>query len=118
MRISDWSSDVCSSDLGFEQAQRIKAAADREATVIKAEADRAADILPGQGEGIRTEILNKAYGQDTEFFNFYRTMQDYTAALDSESTYMVLSADSEILRCFQEELGRASYRESGYDDVW
>lgn len=90
---------------GFEQAQRITAAADREATVIKAEARREADILRGQGEGRRTEILNEAYGQDAEFFNFYRTMQAYTAALGAESTYMVLSPDSEFFSFFNEAQG-------------
>jgi membrane protease subunit HflC len=90
---------------GFEQAQRITAAADREATVIKAEAVREADILRGQGEGRRTEILNNAYGQDPEFFNFYRTMQAYTAALGAESTYMVLSPDSEFFSFFNEAQG-------------
>src|SRR3546814_19257109 len=69
---------------GFEQAQRITAAADREATVIKAEADREASILRGQGEGRRTEILNEAYGQDPQFFDFYRSLQAYSAALDAE----------------------------------
>ena len=90
---------------GFEQAQRITAAADREATVIKAEARREADILRGQGEGRRTEVLNNAYGQDPEFFNFYRTMQAYTAALGAESTYMVLSPDSEFFSFFNEAQG-------------
>jgi membrane protease subunit HflC len=90
---------------GFEQAQRITAAADREATVIKAEAEREANILRGQGEGTRTEILNKAYGQDAEFFNFYRTMQAYSAALGPDSTYMVLSPDSEFFSFFNEAQG-------------
>lgn len=87
---------------GFEQAQRITAAADREATVIKAEARRQADILRGQGEGLRTEILNNAYGQDPDFFNFYRSMQAYTASLGAESTYMVLSPDSEFFSFFNQ----------------
>lgn len=92
---------------GFEQAQRITAAADREATVIRAEAEREADILRGQGEGLRTEILNDAYGQDPNFFNFYRTMQAYTAALDTQSTYMVLSPNSEFFSFFDESQGSA-----------
>jgi len=90
---------------GFEQAQRITAAADREATVIKAEAEREANILRGHGEGTRTEILNNAYGQDPEFFNFYRTMQAYSAALGPDSTYMVLSPDSEFFSFFNEAQG-------------
>jgi modulator of FtsH protease HflC len=90
---------------GFEQAQRITAAADREATVIRAEADRESSILRGQGEARRTNILNDAYGRDPEFFNFYRTMQAYSAALGAESTYMVLSPDSEFFSFFNEAQG-------------
>jgi len=87
---------------GYEQAQRITAAADREATVIRAEAEREASILRGQGEGRRTEILNNAYGQDPAFFNFYRSMQAYSESLDSDSTYMVLSPDSEFFSFFNQ----------------
>ncbi|MFQ6018581.1 MAG: protease modulator HflC [Kiloniellaceae bacterium] len=85
---------------GFEQAQRIRAGADREATVIRAEAKRESDIQRGQGEAARTRVLNDAYGQDTGFFNFYRSMQAYERALTAESTYMVLSPDSEFFDFF------------------
>ena len=87
---------------GFEQSERIKAAADREATVIRAEAKRQSEILRGQGEGRRTEILNGAYGQDPDFFNFYRSMQAYSASLGADSTYMVLSPDSEFFSFFNQ----------------
>ena len=93
---------------GFEQAQRITAAADREATVIRAEAQRESSILRGQGEGLRTQILNEAYGQDPDFFNFYRTMQAYTEALDSQSTYMVLSPESEFFSFFGAAAGNSA----------
>lgn len=85
---------------GFEQAQRIRSTADRESTVIRAEAKREAEIERGKGEGARTRTLNDAYGQDAEFFNFYRSMQAYTGALTSESTFMVLSPDSEFFDFF------------------
>ena len=84
---------------GFEQAQRIKAGADREATVIRAEAEREAEILRGEGEGERTRILNDAYGQDADFFSFYRSMQAYERSL-AKGTYMVLSPDSEFFSYF------------------
>ena len=86
---------------GFEQAQRIRAGADREATVIRAEAEREAEILRGQGEGERTRILNDAYGQDTGFFRFYRSMQAYEKSL-TEGTYLVLSPDGEFSGFFDE----------------
>ena len=84
---------------GFELAQRVRATADREATVITAEATREAEILRGLGEGERTRILNDAYGQDADFFNFYRSMQAYEVAF-SDGTYMVLSPDSEFFDFF------------------
>ncbi|GAB4232288.1 MAG: protease modulator HflC [Kiloniellaceae bacterium] len=87
---------------GFEQSERIKASADREATVIRAEARRQSEILRGQGEGRRTEILNNAYGQDPDFFNFYRSMQAYSASLGADTTYMVLSPDSEFFSFFNQ----------------
>ena len=86
---------------GFEMAQRIKAGADREATVIRAEAEREAEILRGEGEGERTRILNAAYGTDPDFFSFYRSMQAYERAF-GEGTYMVLSPDSEFFRFFRQ----------------
>ena len=85
---------------GFEQAQRIRASADREATVILAEAEKEAEIERGRGEGMRTSILNDAYGRDTGFFNFYRSMQAYEGALSGKSTFMVLSPDSEFFDFF------------------
>jgi membrane protease subunit HflC len=85
---------------GFEQSQRIRAGADREATVIVAEAKREAEIERGRGEATRTRVLNNAYGQDQDFFNFYRSMQAYAAALSGDSTYMVLSPDSEFFDFF------------------
>ena len=85
---------------GFEQAQRIRATADREATVIRAEAEREAEIERGKGEGLRTQILNDAFGRDQEFFNFYRSMQAYEGSLSGQSTYMVLSPDSEFFDFF------------------
>ncbi len=90
---------------GFEQSQRIRAGADREATVILAEAKRESEIERGAGEAIRTQVLNDAFGQDEGFFNFYRSMQAYEAALTSESTYMVLSPDSEFFDFFS-SIGR------------
>ena len=85
---------------GFEQSERIKAGADREATVIRAEAEREAEILRGEGEGERTRILNDAYGQDENFFNFYRSMQAYDQALRA-GTYMVISPDGEFADFFE-----------------
>ncbi len=93
---------------GFELSQRIRAGADREATVIVAEAEREAEIERGRGEAFRTRVLNDAFGQDQDFFNFYRSMQAYEASLSGESTYMVLSPDSEFFDFFNSVEKRAA----------
>lgn len=87
---------------GQEQFQRITASADREATVIRAEAQRDADILRGEGEGERTRLLNEAFGQDAEFFDFYRSMQAYSEAIRGENSMLVLPPDNDFFRFFNE----------------
>ncbi|WP_119165097.1 protease modulator HflC [Algihabitans albus] len=87
---------------GQEQFQRITASADREATVIRAEAQRDSDILRGEGEGERTRLLNDAFGQDAEFFDFYRSMQAYTDAIRGENSMIVMPPDNDFFRFFNQ----------------
>ena len=84
---------------GEEQKLKIQAIADKDRTIIIAEAQRQSEILRGQGEGERNQILGEAFGQDQEFFDFYRSMEAYGEAL-GEGTTMVLSPDSEFFRFF------------------
>ena len=84
---------------GEEQKLKIQAVADKDRTIIIAEAQRQSEILRGQGEGVRNQILGEAFGQDPEFFDFYRSMEAYGEAL-GEGTTMVLSPDSEFFRFF------------------
>ena len=84
---------------GEEQKLKIQAFADKERTIIIAEAQRTLEILRGQGEGERNRILGEAFGQDPEFFDFYRSMEAYGKAF-SEGTTMVLSPDSDFFRYF------------------
>lgn len=92
---------------GAEIAQSIKARAEREVTVITAEATREADILRGEGDAEKTRILGDAYGQDPDFFAFYRSMQAYQEALPGNNTSVVLSPNSEFFRFFLQSGGVA-----------
>lgn len=85
---------------GAEQAQTIRARADRDSTIIVAEANATADKLRGQGEAERNQIFAQAYGQDKDFFDFYRSMQAYESALTKEDTRLVVSPTSEFFRFF------------------
>jgi membrane protease subunit HflC len=90
---------------GAEEAQKIRADADRQKTVLLAEARKQADILRGEGDAIRNRVYADAYQQDTEFFAFYRTMQAYRNSLGEANTSMVLSPDSDFFRYFGTEAG-------------
>jgi len=92
---------------GSEISQRIKARAEREATVLTAEATREAEILHGEGDAEKTKILGDAYGQDPDFFAFYRSMQAYRDALPGNNTSVVLSPNSEFFRYFLQTQGSA-----------
>ncbi len=89
---------------GEQQKATIQAEADRERTVIIADANRLSQIQRGQGDAERTRVLNEAYGRDPAFFDFYRSLEAYTALGIGGST-MVLSPDSEFFRYFLTEKG-------------
>jgi modulator of FtsH protease HflC len=85
---------------GQEQAQSLRAIADRQAVEIVAAATRDAEIIRGTGDAERNRLFAAAYGQNAEFFEFYRSMEAYRTALTGTGTTMVLSPDSEFFRYF------------------
>ena len=91
---------------GAEIKAKIQAKADKDRTVILADAEKSAQILRGQGEGIRTDTLNTAFGQDPEFFEFYRTMEAYDNAF-GDGTTMVLNPKSDFFRFFGDISGKS-----------
>src|SRR5690606_39309042 len=66
---------------GQEQAQSLRAIADRQAVEIVAAATRDSEIIRGTGDAERNRLFAAAYGQDQEFFEFFRSMEAYRNAL-------------------------------------
>ena len=85
---------------GAEMAVTITSTADKEVTVILAEAQKQSEIMKGEGDGQRNNIFADAFGQDPEFFAFYRSMQAYGKAFNAGETSMILSPDSEFFKFF------------------
>ena len=85
---------------GDEASQRIRSRADKERTILLANAKRESEILRGQGDALAVKIFADAFGQDEDFFAFYRSMQAYGLALGADDTTLVLSPDSEFFRFF------------------
>jgi membrane protease subunit HflC len=85
---------------GRESAERIRADADRQAQVILAEAERDGQRLRGEGDARSTEIYAAAYGEDEEFYAFYRSLQAYGNAFGNSSDVMVLDPSSSFFDYF------------------
>ncbi|MDD4906477.1 MAG: protease modulator HflC [Methylobacter tundripaludum] len=87
---------------GSEAAERIRADADRQRVVTMANAFRDSEMLRGEGDAKSAEIYAKAYGADTEFFTFYRSLNAYKKTFTS-SSMMVLDPDSDFFRYFKQQ---------------
>jgi membrane protease subunit HflC len=92
---------------GEEASRRIRANADRQVTVLKAEATGESERIRGAGDSEKNRVFADAFGQDPDFFAFYRSMQAYEGALQSGDTRLLLSPDSEFFQYFKNAFGRA-----------
>jgi membrane protease subunit HflC len=93
---------------GSEQAQKITAKADRDVVVLRASAQQQADQVRGQGDAERNRIFAEAYGQDPDFFTFYRSMQAYDASFKGRDTRFVTAPTSDFFRYFGNAAGKAT----------
>ena len=90
---------------GEEEAQKIRADAEKTRTVIVAEAAREAQENRGRGDSEAIDIYAESFGQDPEFFSFYRSMEAYQKSIGESQTSMVLAPDSEFFKFFKNKLG-------------
>ena len=86
---------------GDKEAQRIRADADKQRRVIIAEAQRQAEMLRGEGEAQAQNLYNKAYTQDSGFFDFYRSLQAMQKGLAPDTTTYVGPPSSNLFRLFE-----------------
>lgn len=87
---------------GAETAERIRADADRQREIILANAFKTAETLRGEGDATTTAIYADAFGQDEEFFNFYRRMNAYKETFGEAEDLIVLDPSSDFFRYFKE----------------
>ena len=90
---------------GEEEAQKIRADAEKTRTVIISEAQREAQETRGAGDGKAIEIYADSFGQDADFFAFYRSMEAYRKSMNNNDTSLVLSPDSTFFRFFKDKNG-------------
>ena len=88
---------------GREAAERIRSDADRQVQVIVAEAERDGQRIRGEGDAVATNTYAQAYGQDEEFYAFYRSLQAYRSAFGGNRDTMVLDPSSEFFDYFGQD---------------
>jgi len=90
---------------GEEEAERIRADADRQRTIILAEAYRDAERIRGEGDAVAAETYANAYSQNPDFYSFYRSMSAYRQSIGGQQDVLVLSPDSEFFQFLQVQTG-------------
>jgi membrane protease subunit HflC len=97
--------------LGGAESEKIRADADRQRQVVLADAYRAAQTIKGEGDAKASAIYAGAFGQNAEFYKFYRSLEAYRATFRSKSDVLVLDPTSEFFQYFKQyDAGRASSR--------
>lgn len=69
---------------GEAESTIIKAETDKEVTIMLAEAEAKAKQIEAEGETEAARIYNEAYGRNTDFYTFYRTLESYKTTLNGK----------------------------------
>jgi modulator of FtsH protease HflC len=84
--------------IGAAEGEKIRADADRQREVLLAEAYKQAQTIKGEGDAKASAIYAQAFGQNPEFFTFYRSLEAYRASFRNRSDLLVIDPSSEFFR--------------------
>ncbi|MBA6348630.1 MULTISPECIES: protease modulator HflC [unclassified Colwellia] len=87
---------------GQEQAEIIRATIDSKVTVMLATAQKEAQEMRGEGDALAAKVYADSYGQDPEFFSFYRSLEAYEKSFSSKSDILVVKPDSDFFNYLKE----------------
>lgn len=82
---------------GEEEAQKIRAATDRDKTIILADAYKEAEKIRGEGDAKAVQVYARSYSSDPKFYEFVRTLDTYKKVVDDKTT-LVLPSDSKLFK--------------------
>ena len=82
---------------GSEEAQKIRAATDRDKTIILADAYKEAEKIRGEGDAKAVQVYARSYSSDPKFYEFVRTLDAYKKVVDDKTT-LVLPSDSKLFK--------------------
>jgi len=91
---------------GQEQAEVIRADADRQRAVLEANAYRDAERIRGDGDAKAAAIFAAAYSKDAEFYAFVRSLNAYSATFKGREDLLVVDPDSDFFRYLKSATGK------------
>ncbi|NJD25756.1 MAG: protease modulator HflC [Betaproteobacteria bacterium] len=83
---------------GAAEAEKIRADADRQREVIVANAYRDAQKIKGEGDAIATATYAQAFGQNPEFYAFYRSLEAYRSSFKGRNDLLVVEPGSDFFK--------------------
>jgi len=83
---------------GSAAAERIRAEADKEREVIIANAYKDAQRVKGEGDAKAAAAYAQAFGQNPEFYAFYRSLEAYRSSFNNRSDVLVLEPNSDFFK--------------------
>ncbi len=89
---------------GAEEAEIIRAAADKKRTIILADAYRDSEKIRGEGDALSANNYAQAYTKDVDFYSFYRSLESYKKAFSGQNDIMVLNPNTQFFRHFNPEV--------------
>ena len=90
---------------GREQAEVIRADADRQRTILEAEAYRDSELIRGEGDATAAAIYALAYNQDPEFYSFVRSLKAYKQTFKGKNDIMLVDPGSDFFRYLKDAKG-------------
>jgi len=97
--------------IGAAEGEKIRADADRQREVLLSEAYRDAEKIKGEGDARASAIYAQAFGQNPEFFTFYRSLEAYRASFRTRNDVLVIDPSSDFLKYLKTPVpGRAPSR--------
>ena len=90
---------------GAVEAEKIRADADRQREVIVAEAYREAQKIKGEGDAKAAAIYAQAFGQNPEFYTFYRSLEAYRGSFKNKGDVIVVEPNSDFFK-YMKSMGR------------
>ena len=83
---------------GRETAERIRADADKRRTIILANATKEAEKTRGEGDAIAAATYAKAFSQDSEFYDFTRSLKLIRNSFNDQGDILLIDPDSDYLK--------------------